>query len=170
MLRNPLIAFFKLIRIENLLIIAVTQICIKYLVLAPLNEYSKFTPFLFIVSLVSTLLIAAAGYIINDYFDVKTDKINRPNTVVVDVSIKRRWAMLFHIALNAIGLLLGLYLALKCNLNSDKNTCYLTEYNGVPKRPVFMDNRFKYEIINEQYVDLDLIRKQTLMHMRNRKN
>ncbi len=115
MLRNPLIAFFKLIRIENLLIIAVTQICIKYLVLAPLNEYSKFTPFLFIVSLVSTLLIAAAGYIINDYFDVKTDKINRPNTVVVDVSIKRRWAMLFHIALNAIGLLLGLYLALKCN-------------------------------------------------------
>jgi 4-hydroxybenzoate polyprenyltransferase len=115
MLKNPLIAFFKLIRIENLLIIAITQICIKYLVFAPLNDYSKFTPALFSISLISTILIAAAGYIINDYFDVKTDKINRPETVVIDVTIKRRWAMILHIIFNAIGFLLGLYLAIKCH-------------------------------------------------------
>lgn len=115
MLKNPIIAFFKLIRIENLLIIAITQICIKYFVFAPFTEYSNFTPFLFTISILSTLLIAAAGYIINDYFDVKTDKINHPETVVVDVSIKRRWAMVLHIVFNAIGLLLGLYLALKCH-------------------------------------------------------
>jgi 4-hydroxybenzoate polyprenyltransferase len=87
----------------------------KYLVFAPLNEYSKFTPTLFTISLLSTILIAAAGYIINDYFDVKTDKINRPETVVIDVTIKRRWAMILHIVFNAIGLLLGFYLALKCH-------------------------------------------------------
>ena len=115
MLKNPLIAFFKLIRVENLLIIVITQICMKYLVFAPLNEYSNFTPVLFIISLLSTILIAAAGYIINDYFDVKTDKINRPETVVIDVAIKRRWAMILHIVFNAIGLILGFYLALKCH-------------------------------------------------------
>lgn len=115
MLKNPVIAFLKLIRIENLLIIAITQWCIKYLVFAPVNEFSKFTPVLFAISLLSTLLIAAAGYIINDYFDVKTDKINRPETVVIDVIIKRRWAMILHIIFNAIGLMLGLYLALKCH-------------------------------------------------------
>lgn len=82
---------------------------------APLNEFSKFTPILFSISLISTLLIAAAGYIINDYFDVKTDKINHPETVVIDVAIKRRWAMILHIILNGIGLILGLYLALKCH-------------------------------------------------------
>ncbi len=85
------------------------------MVFAPLNEYSKFTPTLFTISLLSTILIAAAGYIINDYFDVKTDKINRPETVVIDVTIKRRWAMILHIVFNAIGLLLGFYLALKCH-------------------------------------------------------
>lgn len=115
MLKNPFIAFFKLIRIENLFIIAVTQICIKYLVFSPLNDFSKFTPVLFTISLISTLLIAAAGYIINDYFDVKTDKINRPKTVVIDVIIKRRWAMILHILFNTIGLILGIYLALKCH-------------------------------------------------------
>lgn len=115
MLKNPVIAFLKLIRIENLLIIAITQWCIKYLVFSPINEFSKFTPALFTISLISTILIAAAGYIINDYFDVKTDKINRPETVVIDVTIKRRWAVILHIIFNGIGLLLGLYLALKCH-------------------------------------------------------
>jgi 4-hydroxybenzoate polyprenyltransferase len=114
-LKNPVIAFLKLIRIENLLIIAITQWCIKYLVFSPINEFSKFTPALFTISLISTILIAAAGYIINDYFDVKTDKINRPETVVIDVTIKRRWAVILHIIFNGIGLLLGLYLALKCH-------------------------------------------------------
>lgn len=115
MLKNPIIAFLKLIRIENLLIIAITQICMKYLVFAPINDYSKFTPLLFSLSVLSTILIAAAGYIINDYFDVKTDKINKPEAVVIDVVIKRRWAMILHIIFNFIGLLLGLYLALKCH-------------------------------------------------------
>jgi 4-hydroxybenzoate polyprenyltransferase len=103
------------VRIENLFIIAITQICIKYLVFEPINYFSSFTPFLFSLSLISTILIAAAGYIINDYFDVKTDKINRPDAVVVDVTIKRRWAMVLHIMLNSIGLLIGIYLAIKCH-------------------------------------------------------
>ncbi|MDF2448296.1 MAG: ubiquinone biosynthesis protein UbiA [Bacteroidota bacterium] len=115
MIRNPVIAFLKLIRVENLVIIAITQLCIKYLVFSPVNEFSKFTTSLFSISLLSTLLIAAAGYIINDYFDVKTDKINRPETVVIDVVIKRRWAMILHILFNLIGLALGFYLAVKCN-------------------------------------------------------
>jgi len=115
LLKNPVIAFLKLIRIENLLIIALTQCCIQYFVLKDFLEYTKFTPFLFFISILSTTLIAAAGYIINDYFDVKTDKINRPETVVLDVTIKRRMAMLLHIVFNAIGLILGLYLALKCH-------------------------------------------------------
>lgn len=115
MLKNPFIAFLKLIRVENLFIIAVTQICIKYLVFSSINEYSNITAGFFSLLLLSTLLIAAAGYIINDYFDVKADKINRPETVVVDVSIKRRWAMILHILFSATGLLIGVYLAMKCH-------------------------------------------------------
>lgn len=61
----------------------------------------------------STVLIAAAGYIINDYFDVKTDKINRPDTIVIDRVIKRRWAMLWHVVFNVLGILLGIYVAYK---------------------------------------------------------
>ena len=113
LLKNPFVAFLKLIRVQNLLIVAITMFCVKYFVFAPLNEYSKLTSFLFWILVVSTLFITAAGYIINDYFDVKADKINRPTTVVLDITIKRRWAMILHIVFNGIGLMLGLYLALK---------------------------------------------------------
>lgn len=115
MLTNPIIAFLKLIRIENLVIMILTQCCIQYFVLDDFIKYTSFNSTLFFISLLSTTLIAAAGYIINDYFDVKTDKINRPESVVLDVTIKRRWAMLLHIIFSAIGLVLGLYLALKCH-------------------------------------------------------
>jgi 4-hydroxybenzoate polyprenyltransferase len=115
LITNPVIAFLKLIRIENLVIMILTQCCIQYVVLNDFIQYTAFNSTLFSISLLSTTLIAAAGYIINDYFDVKTDKINRPETVVLDVTIKRRWAMLLHIIFSVIGLLLGLYLALKCH-------------------------------------------------------
>ena len=116
-LNNKFFAFLKLIRVENLVIIILTQVFMHYLVFqklfndaqVPSNIYIK----LFGLIVISTVLIAAAGYIINDYFDVKTDLINRPDTVVVDKAIKRRWAIILHITFTTLGVLLGVFTALK---------------------------------------------------------
>lgn len=64
----------------------------------------------FLLLLVSTLLIASAGNIINDYFDVRADRVNKPDRLIIGVHIKRRWAMLWHWAFNVMGLVLALYL------------------------------------------------------------
>lgn len=120
-INNPVTAFLKLIRIENLIIIALTQYLIRYCIIDSLlyikTEYYfqklflQVSPLTFFLLVLSTLCIAAAGYIINDYFDVKTDRINRPETVVIDRFIKRRWAMVFHVAFNVIGILLAIYVS-----------------------------------------------------------
>ncbi len=122
-LKNPIIAFFKLIRIENLIIVFLTQYLIRYCVIDSLLYYQaptyyqklylQLSHFTFFLLVMSTVFIAAAGYIINDYFDVKTDKINRPDTIVIDRVIKRRWAMLWHIVFNVLGILIGVYVAYK---------------------------------------------------------
>jgi 4-hydroxybenzoate polyprenyltransferase len=61
----------------------------------------------FLLLVVSTVFIAAAGYVINDYHDVKADRINQPGRVVIDDQVSRRMAMLMHLILNTIGVMLG---------------------------------------------------------------
>lgn len=57
------------------------------------------------------MLIAAAGYIINDYFDIRTDKINKPERVIIGNHISRRIAIALHIGLSLTGILIGIYLS-----------------------------------------------------------
>ncbi|MCC7332386.1 MAG: geranylgeranylglycerol-phosphate geranylgeranyltransferase [Flavobacteriales bacterium] len=112
---NPILAFLKLIRLPNLLIIVLTQYVVRYAIINPFLAVNliplKLTDFQFFLLSLTTVMIAAAGYIINDYFDTKIDRINRPNEVIVGKYIKRRWAMGSHIVINGIALLLAVYLA-----------------------------------------------------------
>lgn len=61
---------------------------------------------------VSVVLIAAGGYVINDYFDVKIDRINRPDDLVVSNTISKERAMLLFQILTAVGVLMGLGLSI----------------------------------------------------------
>jgi 4-hydroxybenzoate polyprenyltransferase len=63
---------------------------------------------LFFASVMSMVLLAAAGNIINDYFDVRVDRINKPRKVIVGKTVKRRVAMVAHQAINGVAVLLGL--------------------------------------------------------------
>jgi len=67
----------------------------------------------FSILVISVVCISAAGYIINDYFDVQTDEINKPDKIYIGRTIQRRKAMAVHQAINIIGLILGLACALK---------------------------------------------------------
>lgn len=104
-----------LVRFPNLVIIAFTQYAMRYLVLEPLLPSSTFTlqfgEFQFSLLVLSTILIAAAGYIINDYFDTRTDMINKPDRVVVGVNISRKLSMNLHAVFNIMGIGLGVYLS-----------------------------------------------------------
>lgn len=113
-------SILRLIRFPNLVIIAATQYAMRYLVMAPLLPAESFTlqfgDFQFTLLVLSTIFIAAAGYIINDYFDTRADLINKPARVVVGVQIGRRVAMILHAMLNIIGIGLGVYLAFYIDL------------------------------------------------------
>lgn len=109
--------FLKLVRFNNLILIVATQYMAGiFLVGGPASFWQRVKdPYLFLLSL-STVLIAAAGYIINDYYDVKIDIINKPHRVVVDRILKRRVAIVAHIVLNVIGISIGFALSFKIGL------------------------------------------------------
>lgn len=56
---------------------------------------------------------AASGYIINDYFDIKIDSINKPKKVIIGRFITRRWALFWHYLFVFIALVLALAVSLK---------------------------------------------------------
>jgi 4-hydroxybenzoate polyprenyltransferase len=113
-------AFLRLIRLPNLFFIALTQFLFYYCILVPLLRSAGIVPVIdqvqFILLSLASVLIAAAGYIINDYFDVNIDQVNKPKKNVVDIIISRRWAILWHFVLSGIGVLLSLYISWKTGL------------------------------------------------------
>ena len=104
--------FLRLIRVQNLLIVVLTQFLARLFLIGPkpVSLHLLTDLAIWLLSL-STVCIAAAGYIINDYFDVKIDLINKPERVIIGRYLKRRVAMGVHQALNVIGCLIGLYLS-----------------------------------------------------------
>lgn len=114
-----LFAFFRLIRWPNLVFIALTQSLFYYCIIVPalppsyyLLEYT-FTQPLFFLLMIASIFIAAAGYIINDYFDINIDQVNKPEKMVVEKIIKRRWAIVLHWSITTVGIIISLYVSYK---------------------------------------------------------
>ncbi|MBP6611123.1 MAG: geranylgeranylglycerol-phosphate geranylgeranyltransferase [Paludibacter sp.] len=109
------IQFFKLIRYQNLLFLALIQLLLQQFIVSPILQKYGFeyisadTTLLLLIT--ATVFIAAAGYVINDYFDLKIDRINKPNEVLVGTVFSKQQAMLIHQTLTAIGVVTGLVLA-----------------------------------------------------------
>lgn len=109
-------AFFRLIRWPNLVFIVLTQMLFRYFILPFVYqnghegyESIKLSGYLFLLLVAASVLIAAAGYIINDYFDVNIDLVNKKSKVIVGVFIRRRSAILLHALLSLSGLGLSIY-------------------------------------------------------------
>ena len=117
---QKLIAFFQLIRYKNLVFIVLTQLFFYGFIIRP--SYKKLlgsSPLLnhdlFHWMLIASMLIAGGGYIINDYFDLNIDKINKPDKLIVDKEISRRWAMMLHFIMSIAGLVITGYVSMKLN-------------------------------------------------------
>ena len=104
-------SFLKLIRLKNLIIVALTQLIIKFSLINPFLDNFILSNNQFFLLVISTVFITASGYIINDIYDVKTDKINRESSRIIGKSITSRNAIIWYIIFNFLGLGLGIYIA-----------------------------------------------------------
>ena len=140
-LRDFVTGSVRLVRMTNLVIVAITQYLTRILLIGPRSDWRQIIadPDMFFLSL-STVCIAAAGYIINDYFDVKIDIVNKPERVVVGRYLKRRWAMGAHQVLNVFGALLGLLVSHWIFLINVFSITLLWFYSERFKRKPFIGN------------------------------
>lgn len=113
-------AFIKMVRLPNLIFIALTQVLFYECIIRPILDPQTITPAIGRISLLflvlSSVFIAAAGYIINDYFDINIDQVNKPRQNVIDSIVSRRWAMLWHMIISGAGVLFSIYVFIRTSL------------------------------------------------------
>lgn len=108
--------FLRLIRPVNLLVIALTMYAVRVFFLpymtapCPCEGWNQ-EPLDFFLLVFSTILIAAGGNIINDYFDVKADRINKPEKLIITKHIKPRWAIVTHWLFNLLAFTIACFLS-----------------------------------------------------------
>lgn len=115
-----MISFFRLVRFPNLLLIILTQYLLRYCIILPAFTAEYFitgsfpaylSSFHFALLVFSTVLLAAGGYIINDYYDLSIDEINKPEKIIIGKTIRERTAFQAYVFLTAAGVIGGFYLA-----------------------------------------------------------
>lgn len=108
-------AYLKLLRVGNLAFLAILLYVMERWVAVPLLHSEMLAEqmpwWVLVVLVLSVVLIAAGGYVINDYFDVKIDRINRPDDLVVTRVIARETALHLAQVLSGIGVVTGLVVA-----------------------------------------------------------
>jgi 4-hydroxybenzoate polyprenyltransferase len=129
-----------MLRLQNLAMVAVGQLLVGFKLLQ-MQWWSLPGGFEKMGLLVlATLSSAAGGYVINDYYDVKIDVLNKPGSVVVGKYISRRWAMIFHLLLILTSLLLSYPLGLRIMATVGFCSAWLWLYSNSLKRLPFIGN------------------------------
>lgn len=103
--------FLKLIRYQNLLLVALMQLIFRYGFLKQQNVYLALADWQYILLVLSTVCIAAGGYVINNIFDYKTDMENKPETVVIGKSISESLGYNLYAGFTIVGVGIGFYLS-----------------------------------------------------------
>ena len=103
--------YLKLIRYQNLLMLAFMQLVFRYLFLAQSYVDLALTDINYILLVIATVCIAAGGYVINNIMDQDTDEIAKPQNRVVGVSISETVAYNWYIGLTIVGVGIGFYLS-----------------------------------------------------------
>jgi len=105
---------FTLVRLPNLVMMAFTMYSCRLFVILPILRFSgsdtQLNGLIFFLVVVSVLLIAAGGYIMNDFYDLQIDRTNKPNEMIIGKKISPDKAYLWSHILSFTGVLVAFYL------------------------------------------------------------
>ncbi|KYG76385.1 prenyltransferase [Roseivirga ehrenbergii] len=132
--------YLKMVRALNLIIVGLTQYFTAIFLLHKGLSWHLLNDEKFFLLVLSTVIITSAGYLINDYYDVKIDYVNRPERVIVGRTLKRRWIIIAHTIFNFLGIGIGFYISPTIGVINFIAAFLLWLYSNQLKRLPFIGN------------------------------
>jgi len=136
-----ILAFFSLIKIHNIIIVAIAQYLVANFLIAP---EKLFTDIIFNQTLLklvlATFFTIAGGYIINSFFDAEKDQINRPKKYILDHTIPLRIKFFLYLIFNLIALLIAYFISIKAILFFGGYIFLIVAYSYYIKRFYWVSN------------------------------
>ncbi len=131
------LAGLRLVRIPNLLILVLTSLMVYLYLVQPTPDWHALLHLNVWLLTIAIVFTAAAGYVINDYYDIKIDYVNKPQRVVIGRLIARRTAIILHTALNFIAVVLAILVSWKVCLSVFLSSVLLWYYaNSLKRKPL----------------------------------
>ncbi|MCB5986589.1 UbiA family prenyltransferase [Flavobacterium psychrophilum] len=103
--------YLKLIRYQNLIMIALMQLIVLFGFLKMQDIPLALALWQYYLLIISTVCIAAGGYIINDIMDQDADTENKPKKVIIGKTITEALAYNLYVLFTVIGVGIGFYLS-----------------------------------------------------------
>lgn len=120
----------KLLRLPQLCAVAIVQLVLHFYFFATVMKYyggeAKMDALPLTLCVLATVFTAASGFLANDYFDTRIDKVNRPLTRIVDATVSRDMAYYLCMGATALALIIAAILAFLSN-----NSTYFFVFAGV---------------------------------------
>ena len=138
-----LLSLFSLVRGYNIGILVLAQYLTAHYILVPQGQWEDlFLDFKFATLVSATALTAAAGYIINNFFDAPKDQINRPKKYILEHLISQQLQLILYFILNIIAFILASSLSFKVVLFFFTYMLLIGLYSGIIKRLFWLSNIF----------------------------
>ena len=139
--QNILLAYVSMLRLKNLLIMLFMQCFVTIFLIGPKVQWlSVIVDSKVWLVILATVLSAGAGYVINDYHDVKIDAVNKPLRIVVDRLVSRQHTLIFYFLLNTVALFCAYFASLRILLYVVVSQIILWAYSTYFKKSFFIGN------------------------------
>lgn len=114
---KKILSLFSVVRGYNILVLVLAQYLASIFIFSAEDDVTKvvFDFHLFFIVLASVCVIAS-GYIINNFYDSKVDRINRPVKAGIDNYVKQETKLTLYFTLNFIGFIFGFLVSWKAAL------------------------------------------------------
>ncbi|MEM0453451.1 MAG: geranylgeranylglycerol-phosphate geranylgeranyltransferase [Sulfolobales archaeon] len=104
--------FVEILRIHNLLVSAMATFLGFNAVYVVVSNRASIDLASVIIPVITVILVAGGGYVINDYYDAEIDAINKPSRPIPSGRVNRNEALILSLILMIIGVILSLTIGL----------------------------------------------------------